>query len=98
MITRDSAKSFIWDHGNTDKNWHKHHVTTTEAEDPFFDSERKEFGDPTHSSLETRHIVIGSTNTNRLLYVAYTLRKNQIRIISARDVNKKERSLYEKTS
>jgi uncharacterized DUF497 family protein len=98
MITRDSAKSFIWDHGNTDKNWRKHRVTTTEAEDPFFDSARKEFGDSTHSSLETRHIVIGSTNTNRLLYVAYTLRKNKIRIISARDVNKKERSLYEKTS
>jgi hypothetical protein len=98
MITRDSATSFVWDHGNTDKNWQKHHVSTTEAEEPFFDPNRKEFGDPVHSSLETRHIVVGETKTGRLLYVAYTLRRNKIRVISARSVNKKERSLYEKTT
>lgn len=98
MITRDSAKSFVWDHGNIDKNWQKHHVVTSEAEEPFFDPQRKEFGDPSHSSLETRHIVVGKTKANRLLYVAYTLRKNIIRVISARDVNEKERSLYEKTT
>jgi len=98
MIIRDQAKVFVWDHGNISKNWDKHHVSTTEAEYPFFDPDRKEFGDPAHSYLETRHIVIGKTKTNRVLYVAYTLRQNKIRIISARDTNKKERSLYEKTA
>ena len=98
MLVRDNAKLFVWDRGNISKNWDKHKVSSVEAEDPFFDPNRKEFGDPSHSSLETRHIVIGKTKTDRILYVAYTLRQNKIRIISARDTNKRERSLYEKTS
>jgi len=98
MTIRRSAKIFIWDRGNIGKNWQKHHVTTTEAEEPFFDPNRQEFADPSHSVIETRHIIVGMTNNNRLLYVAYTLREDKIRVISARDINNKERSLYEKTT
>ncbi len=98
MISRQSAKIFAWDKGNISKNWLKHKVDTTEAEEVFFDLSKLEFGDPTHSSLETRHIVIGKTKRGRMLYIAYTLRNNRIRIISARDINSKERKLYEKSS
>ncbi|KKU13731.1 MAG: hypothetical protein UX21_C0038G0007 [Microgenomates group bacterium GW2011_GWC2_45_8] len=98
MTIRRTAKIFIWDHGNTVKNWQKHHVSTTEAEEPFYDPNRQEFGDPSHSTKETRHILVGKTNNTRLLYIAYTLRDGKIRVISARDMNKKERSLYEKTT
>lgn len=98
LMIRRNAKLFVWDQGNQSKNWLKHHVTSTEAEEPFFDPMRKEFADPVHSKLETRHIIIGQTNKRRLLYVAYTLRANKIRVISARDTNNKERSLYEKAT
>lgn len=98
MTTKKAAKIFVWDHGNKTKNWLKHHVTTTEAEEVFFDLEKKDFSDPVHSKQETRHIVIGKSKRDRLLYVAYTLRNNKIRIISARDLNKKERKLYEEAS
>ncbi|MBU1071048.1 BrnT family toxin, partial [Patescibacteria group bacterium] len=45
---------------------------------------------------EKRFRSLGRTNKNRKLFISYTIRNQKIRIISARDQNKKERRIYEK--
>ena len=49
-----------------------------------------------HSIKENRYYVLGKTNAKRKLFIVFTIRNNRIRIISARDMNKKERKIYEK--
>lgn len=85
---------FDWDKGNTGKN-SKHKVKDKESEEPFFDRKRKIFKDKLHSNGEERFRIVGKTKKGRLLFVVFTMRGKQIRIISARDVNKKEANLYE---
>ena len=85
---------FDWDKGNRDKNKTKHHVNDKEAEEVFFDRNKKTFKDRLHSGNEERFRVVGRTEKKRLLFVVFTKRNKKIRIISARDVNKKERCLY----
>lgn len=87
---------FEWDKGNAGKNWEKHRVSDEECEEVFFDSYKKVLKDALHSADEERYILIGQTKSNRLLFIAFTLRKNKVRIVSARDLNKKEKYLYEK--
>ncbi len=90
---------FVWDRGNRDKNWHKHRVSRNEAEPVFFDPHKREYPDPIHSTGEVRKIVVGQTRRGRMLFVVYTQRRQRIRIISARDLNRrKERDLYEKAA
>lgn len=89
---------FIWDKGNKDKNWIKHQVADKECEEIFFDKNKKIYKDKLHSAKEERFILLGKTKNNRLLYVVLTIRNKKIRIISARDINKKERKLYEKAA
>lgn len=89
---------FEWDEGNKDKNLKKHDVSVAEIEQVFFDDKKKEFIDPIHSGVEARYRVVGETNDGRLLFVVFTRREDKIRVISARDVNRKEISLYEETA
>ena len=89
---------FIWDKGNLDKNWHKHEVKTKECEEIFFDENKKIAKDKLHSNGEKRFIILGKTKKHRLLYLVFTMRGKKIRVISARDTNKKERKLYEKNT
>lgn len=99
MIFDRKRIGFEWDQGNLDKNKQKHKVTAQEAEEVFFDNNKQEYPDPTHSQKELRKIIVGETKQGRLLFIVYTKREKKIRIISARDLNKKkERSLYEKTT
>ncbi|HEX7017741.1 MAG TPA: BrnT family toxin [Patescibacteria group bacterium] len=89
---------FEWDEGNEQKNWRKHNVTIEEAEQVFFDESKLIYPDPTHSEVEPRKIIVGKTLNGRNLFIVFTLRNNKVRVISARDLNKrKEKSLYEKT-
>lgn len=85
---------FEWDEAKADSNIEKHNVSfETACEvffDPFLQSKDVELIDN-----ELREIVVGTTKNLRLLYVAYTLREDKIRIISARNVTKKERIEYE---
>ena len=84
-----------WDEGNKIKNLTKHKVSQDECEEVFFDSSRKIQKDLFHSRDEERYILLGHTKQKRLLYIIFTIRKEKVRIISARDINKKERKLYE---
>lgn len=88
---------FEWDKGNIDKN-KKHVVEDQEAEESFLDEGKVIFKDSIHSQSEDRFVLIGKTKKERLLYIIFTKRGKKIRIISARDTNRKEVSLYEETT
>lgn len=89
------AFEFEWDKGNIGKNI-KHKVGDREIEEVFLDNRRFIFKDRLHSRSEERFRIIGKTKKSRILFVAFTKRDKKIRIISARDINRKEVSLYEK--
>lgn len=98
MLAIKEPIEFIWDRGNIDKNWTKHKVTNRECEEAFFDRNKKIYKDKLHSGKEERYILLGKTKKGRLLYTVFTIRKKKVRIISSRDINRKERKLYEKTT
>jgi uncharacterized DUF497 family protein len=94
----DMAKctGFDWDEGNQTKNEEKHNVSIPECEQVFLNHPLLLYEDLTHSIQEDRHFVLGQTNHARYIFLVFTIRKNLIRVISARDMNKKERIIYEK--
>lgn len=85
---------FEWDKGNKGKNFHKHKVIDEECEEVFFDSKKKILKDSLHLDKENRCILLGQTKKQRLLFVVFMMRQKRIRIISARNINKRERKLY----
>jgi len=95
MLRIKEPIEFVWDKGNIDKSWKKHRVTNQEREEMFFDENKKIFKDKLHSNGEERFRIIGKTKKGKLLFVVFTIRGKKIRIISARDINKKEVKLYE---
>ena len=97
MVSFKNLLEFEWDKGNSGKNL-SHHVEDQEAEEVFFDDRKRTFTDEIHSGHEERFCIIGKTKQRKLLFVVFTLRHQKIRIISARDVNKKEVGLYEKAA
>ncbi len=88
------VEGFQWDEGNIDKNWLKHKVLHLECEQIFFNKPLIVVDDKEHSDQEKRWFALGRTNANRKLFVAFTTRSNNIRVISARDMNKKEKRVY----
>ena len=92
----NACEGFEWDKGNRFKNWLKHGVSQDEAEEVFLNEPLLLFDDDKHSQGEQRVLAFGHTNDGRCLVIAFTVRKNLIRIISARAMNKKERDVYEK--
>lgn len=86
---------FDWDDNNFYKNVKRHDVYDTEAEQVFFNLPLIVKRDARHSQNEERYYVLGRTNHKRLLFVSFTIRLNKIRVISARDMTKKEIRVYE---
>ncbi len=92
----EKIEGFDWDSGNSNKNWKKHKVANTEAEEVFFNHPRYIY--PVREELsggEKRFYLLGKTNSGRQLFIVFTVRKELIRVISARDMSKKERRRYE---
>jgi uncharacterized DUF497 family protein len=89
------AEDFEWDEGNIKKNWERHRVSYIECEEIFFNRPIIIKTDELHSIHEDRYFVLGKTDGGRLLFIVYTLRGKKIRIISARDMKRKERKIYE---
>ena len=85
---------FDWNHGNETKNWDKHDVSNSECEQIFFNKPLIIKRDKKHSSFETRYYALGRTDMNRLLFIAFTVRNDNIRIISARDMTEYEIERY----
>jgi uncharacterized protein len=96
MIDLDRVESFEWDAGNRGKNV-KHGVADGEAEQVFLGEPLFISPDPAHSSYESRFHALGQSFDGRLLHVTFTLRNDgrRLRVISARDMHRKERSIYE---
>lgn len=87
--------SFEWDKGNIDKNWIRHRVTNKETEEVFENNPKLILKDEKHSDQEDRYLVLGITDDKRRLAIIFTIRKDKIRVISARVMHSKERRLYE---
>ena len=99
MIDFQRVQGFDWDSGNRRKN-EKHGVTMSEAEEVFFNMPLLVLEDPKHSQSEMRLHALGKTDLQSSLHVSFTLRANEtlIRVISVRDMSKKERTIYEKSA
>ena len=97
MINWAEVTSFDWDEGNARKNTKKHDVSQSEAEQIFFNQPLLVLEDSKHSQRESRYHALGVTDDNRLLHITFTLRSSGtlIRVISARDMHRKERTIYE---
>lgn len=98
MIDLSKIAGFDWDEGNARKNRDKHDVTQAEAEQLFFNEPLLLLLDEKHSENEARYHAYGKTDDGRKLHIAFTLREDGtlIRVISARDMHRKERTTYEK--
>lgn len=94
-MRQSDTLEFEWDSGNIVKSYRKHGITPNEAEGVFLDERAMTLDDVTHSANEKRLNSIGKTLAGMILFVAFTLRGKNIRIISARLANNKERRLYE---
>jgi len=94
-ISLNDCIGFDWDDGNLNKNWIKHDVSSSECEEVFFNEPLLLYQDNKHSGIENRLFVLGQTDDNRKLFIAFTIMNHLIRIISARDMSKKERNIYE---
>jgi len=86
---------FEWDEKKAIANAKKHDIGFHEAATVFGDPLALTFSDPDHSNAEQRFLTFGLSQSNRLLVVSHTDRRNTVRIISARRMNKKERTIYE---
>jgi uncharacterized DUF497 family protein len=97
MIDLDQIIGFEWDDGNGRKSVDKHDVSHAEAESVFFNDPLIIVEDTRHSEMERRLNALGKTAQNRLLHLTFTLRQNGtiIRVISARDMHRRERKAYE---
>jgi len=83
------------DEGNLTKNRVRHEVTASECEQIYFNQPLVASQDEKHSDQESRYFALGQTDAGRFLFIVFTIRKNMIREISARDMNRKERKVYE---
>src|SRR4051794_15706759 len=89
------GEEFDWDGGNAEKNWLRHRVSQAECEQAFFNQPLVVAEDDLHSGEELRYLALGQADSGRLLFVVYTLRSERIRVISARDMTRRERKEYE---
>lgn len=97
-INFDQLEGFDWDQANL-THIKKHNVDFVECEEVFLNKPLRVNEDNEHSSeKEIRFQVLGKTSQERGLLLAFTIRNNKIRVISARDQNKKERRDYAKTT
>jgi uncharacterized protein len=98
MIVFDRLAGFEWDGGNARKRSDKHGVSQAESERIFFNDPLLGLADEKHSGAETRFHALGRTDARRLLHVTFTLRREGtlIRVISARDMHRKERTHHDR--
>lgn len=87
-------EGFEWDENNSSKNWTRHQVSQTEAEQVFLNRPIVIAGDLGHSTSEARYFAFGRTDAGRELTVVFTIRDNLLRVISARPMSRRERTSY----
>lgn len=87
---------FDWEAGNASKIWEGHEVSAGETEQVFFNRPPVAAADLKHSETESRFLALGQTEAGRPLLVVFTFRRQLIRVISAREMNRREREEYER--
>ena len=99
MLDFTQIIGFEWDAGNERKN-EKHSVTMMETEQVFFNAPLLLLEDAAHSQNELRIHALGRTDAARALHITFTLRQSGqlIRVISARDMHRKERAIYDQAN
>jgi uncharacterized protein len=99
MVDLSKVVGFEWNEGNAGKN-ENHNVSMAEAEQAFFNAPLLVLPDAKHSETEPRFHALGKTNEGRKLHITFTLRgaEPRVRVISARDMHRKERVIYEQAS
>lgn len=90
-----TVEGFDWNHGNLEKNLVKHAVHFWETEEVFFHQPLIVRADRGHSASELRFYALGTTAEGRCLFVAFTLRNHLLRVISARDMTRRELAAFE---
>jgi uncharacterized protein len=98
MLNLSQFSNFDWDEGNSLKSQLKHNVLKHEVESVFFNVPLIILDDVKHSQNEPRYHALGKSDEARFLQVTFTIRNNEIRVISTRSMNKKERQYYENYS
>jgi uncharacterized DUF497 family protein len=100
MIDWARVVGFDWDAGNARKSVDKHGVSQGEAEQTFFNQPLLVLGDERHSAAERRFHALGRTLEGRRLHITFTLRRSAtlIRVISARDMSARERTIHEESA
>lgn len=91
------VEGFEWDEGNL-SHISKHNVGFRECEEAFSNTPIFINNDEGHSQVEQRYRAYGNTNAGRKLTVIFTVRNNNIRVVSARDQSRKERAELQKES
>jgi uncharacterized DUF497 family protein len=89
-------EGFQWDEANASKNWTRHHVSQTQAEQVFLN--RPAVVIDARSGIEARWFAFGRTDADRLLTVVFTIRGSLLRVISARPMSRSERNSYDQAS
>ena len=98
MLDIQNVDGFQSNDGNSQKNWIKHQVSNSECEELFFNLPLLLANAEKHAHTEQRYYALGQTNGNRWLFIAFTIRENKIRVISARDMSQKEEKIYAETN
>ena len=93
MFDINNVAGFDWDEGNLLKNWERHQVTHVECEQVFFNLPLV-MQPAAKQSEEERYLVLGQTSKKRRPFIVFTMREELVRVISARDMSRKERKLY----
>ena len=86
---------FEWEDGNREKNWVSHQVTPSECEEIFFIQPLLVTHSSQQNDSEDRYYALGETNVGRRLFIVFTIRRKRIRVISARNMSRKERKVYD---
>lgn len=87
--------NFEWNAEKAKSNLKFHGISFEEAVTVFDDTFFIVFKDPDHSVQEQRYIIIGMSVQGKYLLVSFTERDQRTRVISARELNPKERRSYE---
>lgn len=84
---------FDWDEANWRKSELKHGVAASEAAEVLLNEPLCQV-DTRHSDVEQRYVALGTSNEGRRVFVAFTVRRSRVRIISARPMSRKERKIH----
>ena len=94
QVRLNKCRGFDWDDANARKIWRKHQVSPSECEQVLLERPLVVAADVEHSRDEDRYYALGRTGLGRRLFVVFTIRDDLIRVISARDMSRREREVF----